>query len=279
MTNPALAITSTNAAADMEVGFFQTTTYRGHLRYTDSGDTLDVTNLYGDIKIRPGAAGTSADYMTISPTGLTLATLTPSIILSDTTVSAYDGAIKVASDSMVFMGGNASGAPTTTLGYFDLNSGNFSSSYGIYAGVGLYAPLIGLSAATPYALFTVSGAASYIKWTGLNEPCKIQYEDSGDFSKMDFYGGADDDVSMTVVGNGGAGEVILGASLEANGSVSMTSNVSLTGTFVPPSTSNATEPSLSYNGEVRIWTDTDDSNRVYLVYRRSSGDQIKIELT
>lgn len=41
----------------------------------------------------------------------------------------------------------------------------------------------------------------------------------------------------------------------------------------------AAEPTLSDDGVMAIWKDTDDSNRIYLVYRRGSGDQVKVELT
>lgn len=39
------------------------------------------------------------------------------------------------------------------------------------------------------------------------------------------------------------------------------------------------EPTLSADQFIAFWIDTDDSNRVYLVYRRGSGDQVKVELT
>lgn len=39
------------------------------------------------------------------------------------------------------------------------------------------------------------------------------------------------------------------------------------------------EPILSADGNAAIWIDSDDSDRVYLVYRRGTGDQVKVELT
>ncbi len=39
------------------------------------------------------------------------------------------------------------------------------------------------------------------------------------------------------------------------------------------------EPTLDTNGKAAIWMDADDSDRIYLVFRRGSGDQVKIELT
>jgi len=39
------------------------------------------------------------------------------------------------------------------------------------------------------------------------------------------------------------------------------------------------EPALSADYQAAIWIDTDDSNRVYLIFRRGSGDQVKVELT
>jgi len=40
----------------------------------------------------------------------------------------------------------------------------------------------------------------------------------------------------------------------------------------------ATEPIISQDNASIIWKDTDDSNRIYLVFRRGSGDQLKVEL-
>jgi len=39
------------------------------------------------------------------------------------------------------------------------------------------------------------------------------------------------------------------------------------------------EPTLDTDNKAAIWIDTNDSNRVYLVFRRGSGDQVKVELT
>lgn len=41
--------------------------------------------------------------------------------------------------------------------------------------------------------------------------------------------------------------------------------------------SQAAEPTLSEDGQMVVWIDSDDSNRVYLVFRRGSGDQVKVE--
>ena len=41
----------------------------------------------------------------------------------------------------------------------------------------------------------------------------------------------------------------------------------------------AAEPTLSQDNTCAMWKDTDDSNRVYFVFRRGSGDQLKLELT
>jgi len=43
--------------------------------------------------------------------------------------------------------------------------------------------------------------------------------------------------------------------------------------------SQASEPTLDVDNKMCIWIDTDDSNRVYLVFRRGSADQVKVELT
>jgi hypothetical protein len=38
------------------------------------------------------------------------------------------------------------------------------------------------------------------------------------------------------------------------------------------------EPTLTENKVMAYWVDTNDSNRVYLIYRRGDSDQVKIEL-
>jgi len=40
-----------------------------------------------------------------------------------------------------------------------------------------------------------------------------------------------------------------------------------------------TEPTLGADQRLAMWIDTNDSNRVYLIFRRGSGDQVSIELT
>jgi hypothetical protein len=40
-----------------------------------------------------------------------------------------------------------------------------------------------------------------------------------------------------------------------------------------------TEPVLAANGNMAIWIDTDDSNKVYFLYRRGAGDQVAVELS
>jgi hypothetical protein len=42
--------------------------------------------------------------------------------------------------------------------------------------------------------------------------------------------------------------------------------------------SQAAEPTLGADNRMAIWIDTDDSNRVYLLFRRGSGDQVAVEL-
>jgi len=39
------------------------------------------------------------------------------------------------------------------------------------------------------------------------------------------------------------------------------------------------EPTLDTDNKAAIWIDSDDSNKVYLVFRRGTGDQVKVELT
>lgn len=46
-----------------------------------------------------------------------------------------------------------------------------------------------------------------------------------------------------------------------------------------PTYSQALEPTLAANGDVAFWINTSDANRVWLLYRRGAGDQVKVELT
>ena len=43
--------------------------------------------------------------------------------------------------------------------------------------------------------------------------------------------------------------------------------------------SQGTEPTLDADHKMVMWIDTGDGNRTYLVFRRGSGDQTKVELT
>jgi hypothetical protein len=51
------------------------------------------------------------------------------------------------------------------------------------------------------------------------------------------------------------------------------------GDFYPPLYQQDAEPTLSADNQIAIWEDTNDSDRVRLVYRRGSGDQVAVELT
>lgn len=42
--------------------------------------------------------------------------------------------------------------------------------------------------------------------------------------------------------------------------------------------SQNSEPTLDTDNKMCIWIDTDDSDRVYLVFRRGAADQVKVEL-
>lgn len=58
-----------------------------------------------------------------------------------------------------------------------------------------------------------------------------------------------------------------------------TGNIALAGELKIKVYSQASEPTLNADSYMAIWIDTDDSNKVYLVFRRGTGDQVKIELT
>ena len=43
--------------------------------------------------------------------------------------------------------------------------------------------------------------------------------------------------------------------------------------------SQDSQPTLDADNKLAMWIDTNDSDRVYLLFRRDSGDQVGIELT
>jgi len=53
------------------------------------------------------------------------------------------------------------------------------------------------------------------------------------------------------------------------------------GVVIPPMLvyTQGTEPTLDADHKMCIWVNSGDSNRVYLVFRRGTGDQVKVELT
>ena len=53
------------------------------------------------------------------------------------------------------------------------------------------------------------------------------------------------------------------------------------GITIPPMIvySQDAEPTLDEDHKLCVWIDTNDSNRVYLLFRRGSGDHVKVELT
>lgn len=51
-----------------------------------------------------------------------------------------------------------------------------------------------------------------------------------------------------------------------------------TATFIPPREAASTEPTLTSDGELKVWRDTDDG-KVYLLYKDADSGQKKIELT
>ena len=42
--------------------------------------------------------------------------------------------------------------------------------------------------------------------------------------------------------------------------------------------SQAAEPTLGDDNRLAMWIDTDDSNKVFLLFRRGAGDHVSVEL-
>ena len=53
------------------------------------------------------------------------------------------------------------------------------------------------------------------------------------------------------------------------------------GVVMPPlrTVSQAAQPTLEADNTACIWIDTDDSNKVYLLFRRGGSDYVKVQLT
>lgn len=66
--------------------------------------------------------------------------------------------------------------------------------------------------------------------------------------------------------------------VEKNGGANAFAIDGATGEFKLLLYSQDAEPSLSADGYGALWMDTNDSNRIYLVFRRGSGDQVMVEL-
>lgn len=61
-------------------------------------------------------------------------------------------------------------------------------------------------------------------------------------------------------------------------SISASSNFDIAGEMSVKVYSQASEPILGANNRIAIWIDTDDSNRVYILFKRGTGDQVAVEL-
>lgn len=73
-------------------------------------------------------------------------------------------------------------------------------------------------------------------------------------------GGSDENISITLTPKG-TGALSTGAELKMK------------------LVESASEPTLVNDGGAVIWKDTDDSNAIYLLFRRGNGDQVSVELT
>ena len=62
-------------------------------------------------------------------------------------------------------------------------------------------------------------------------------------------------------------------------SLDVATDVTVGNEFFPQMLSQASEPTLSANGAIVVWEDSDNDDRTYVVYRRGSGDQLKAHLT
>ena len=63
-----------------------------------------------------------------------------------------------------------------------------------------------------------------------------------------------------------------------NGLITINGDLNTTGDFTMKVYSQASKPTLDTDNKMAMWIDTSDLNRVYLVFRRGTGDQISVEL-
>lgn len=66
---------------------------------------------------------------------------------------------------------------------------------------------------------------------------------------------------------------------DQNTDTGTTNNFDVVGELSIKVYSQASEPVLGQDNRMAIWIDTDDSNRVYVLFRRGSGDQVAVELS
>jgi hypothetical protein len=127
MTNPAFGLVSTSATGSPEIGFYQqsltSANYKGNVRWEDDGDTLEVTNYFGDILLRPGSAGTAVNMFSLSPTVMTLSCEDPKILLNDTGTDQYDCALQLTGGVLKILGNSTSGAPATPYLQISMSNG------------------------------------------------------------------------------------------------------------------------------------------------------------
>jgi hypothetical protein len=85
---------------------------------------------------------------------------------------------------------------------------------------------------------------------------------------------ADDGSNILLYGLNTWGDTFLEP--DAAGTIKDTNNLMLTGELSIKVYAQASEPTLTADNRIAIWIDTDDANKVYLLFRRGSGDQVKI---
>ena len=75
------------------------------------------------------------------------------------------------------------------------------------------------------------------------------------------------------------GEMKQNLNMAGNGITNLGGNLDIPGEISVKVYSQDDEPTLTADNRMAIWIDTNDSNRVYLLFRRGTGDQVAVELT
>jgi len=131
---------------------------------------------------------------------------------------------------------------------------------------------LNLAPTSGHVLIYRSEVASEFSIYGSDGSERIRMKFSSDDFVIDTISGAQDIIITPGSGFLGINNSNPGEALDVTG------NIKCSGTLQIKVYSQDAEPTLSTDETLAMWIDTNDSNRVYLIFRRGSGDQVAVEL-